>query len=434
MSKYFVKILLLNFFLVATVNILAQTVRDAIRLDLRLAANSDMVYPEPHKDVTPAPVGYVPFYVTHYGRHGSSYSDLADTYEKPYRILTDADKAGALTPLGRDVLRRVACVVADAKDRHGELTPIGASQQRDIARRLVERFPEVFAGRSDVMARSVPTTSCILSMEYFMMQLAIMYPELPIHHNATNRDLYFLDQRDRHLSDVQKTALADERLTSYMHRQATPDRQMRLTRSLFSDMDYVSQHVDIATFDDTLFRMAASVQNSPLRDSLTLLDLFTADEAYRYWQKDNARWYVSYGNSPISGGKMPYTQRNLLRRMVHDADSCLFLPHPSLNLRFGPVTCVMPLVCLLDVNGFGVATDSLESLEQHGWWAGRIAPMGANLQLVFYHRFVNDTDVLFKVLLNEEEATLPLPAVQGPYYRWSDFRKYCLSKLDAYVE
>jgi hypothetical protein len=38
------------------------------------------------------------------------------------------------------------------------------------------------------------------------------------------------------------------------------------------------------------------------------------------------------------------------------------------------------------------------------------------------------------VLLNENEATLPLPSDLAPYYRWSDFRKYYLKKLDAYEE
>ena len=58
--------------------------------------------------------------------------------------------------------------------------------------------------------------------------------------------------------------------------------------------------------------------------------------------------------------------------------------------------------------------------------------MGCNVQLVFYRRHDADRDVVFKVLLNEEEATLPLPADMAPYYRWSDFRKHYLKLLDSY--
>lgn len=51
---------------------------------------------------------------------------------------------------------------------------------------------------------------------------------------------------------------------------------------------------------------------------------------------------------------------------------------------------------------------------------------------MFYRRSRNDKDVLVKVLLNENEATLPVKTDCAPYYRWSDFKKYYLDKLDTY--
>jgi hypothetical protein len=58
--------------------------------------------------------------------------------------------------------------------------------------------------------------------------------------------------------------------------------------------------------------------------------------------------------------------------------------------------------------------------------------MGSNVQFIFYRRHPQDKDVLFKVLLNEQEATLPIFTDCAPYYRWRDFRRYCLRKLDRY--
>jgi hypothetical protein len=58
--------------------------------------------------------------------------------------------------------------------------------------------------------------------------------------------------------------------------------------------------------------------------------------------------------------------------------------------------------------------------------------MAANIQLVFYRSNPDDQDVWVKVLFNEDEATLPLPDNDGPYYRWADFRSYYLKKLDDY--
>ena len=35
-------------------------------------------------------------------------------------------------------------------------------------------------------------------------------------------------------------------------------------------------------------------------------------------------------------------------------------------------------------------------------------------------------------MLNEEEVTLPLTPVSGPYYRWSDLRARYMDKLDSF--
>jgi hypothetical protein len=97
----------------------------------------------------------------------------------------------------------------------------------------------------------------------------------------------------------------------------------------------------------------------------------------------------------------------------------------------------MPLACLLEMDNCGLQTDNLEELEQKEWYNYRIFPMACNIQLVFYkikgsHAEAND--ILVKALLNENETTLPLPKVSGPYYRWTDFRDYYLQKLNNYRE
>ena len=60
--------------------------------------------------------------------------------------------------------------------------------------------------------------------------------------------------------------------------------------------------------------------------------------------------------------------------------------------------------------------------------------MAANIQFVFYRKDLQDKDVLVKVLLNENEATLPIATDCAPYYHWNDFRDFYLKKLDSYKE
>ena len=201
---------------------------------------------------------------------------------------------------------------------------------------------------------------------------------------------------------------------------------------LFNDSVYVRDHVNSIEFGSQLLIVAAIMPGTELGKEVTLFDVFTIDEIYGIWRAGNVYWYVGYGACPVNGGVQPYTQRNLLRKLITDADSCILQSKTNVQLRFGHETVLMPLVCLLDINGFGVAVDDLELLEEKGWANYRIFPMASNVQFIFYRRDKNDRDVLFKVLLNENEVTLPLPGSQAPYYRWSDFRDYYLKKLDAY--
>ena len=102
------------------------------------------------------------------------------------------------------------------------------------------------------------------------------------------------------------------------------------------------------------------------------------------------------------------------------------------SLRFGHETVILPLICLLGINGFDFQTENLADLENHGWWACLVFPMASNVQFVFYRENLADKDIVFKVLLNEQEATLPIPTDIAPYYHWRDFREYYLKKIDDY--
>lgn len=89
--------------------------------------------------------GYTPFYISHYGRHGSRWHASESVYAGPLKILRKAAEAGALTPLGRDVLGRVEIIAADADKRYGDLSPRGVAEHRGIAERMYKAYPEVFS-------------------------------------------------------------------------------------------------------------------------------------------------------------------------------------------------------------------------------------------------------------------------------------------------
>lgn len=404
----------------------AQEARHEIESNPCFAGSNYLAYPGPKvKALTPAPKGYTPFYISHYGRHGSRYMIDKSSYSGPLRVLERADSLGVLTPLGRSVEVRVRQLYNESLNRLGELTELGAEQHRGIARRMYERFPEVFSGDAHIDAKSTIVIRCILSMENELQEFVRLNPHLRISHDASIHDMYYMNFNDTALFHHRMTPAAS-RVYNHLRDSLTDGR--RLCLSLFTDTTVAG---GTKRFYERMFDMAVAVQNSELRYKLTLYDIFTKDELYKSWEVANAGWYIGYGASPLNDATQPYSQRNLLRNIILTADSCIKLQHPGATLRFGHETMVLPLTCLLNINGYGRHVVDPMQLERQGWINYRIFPMGANIQFVFYHK--PGSEVLFKVLLNENEATLPdLKAVSGPYYKWSDFRTFFLKKIDSY--
>ena len=426
------KILLAAVLSLLITTLYAQSAYDEIHENSLLSASNYMAYPGPtqHK-LTPAPRGYKPFYISHYGRHGSRYHSKPSTYNLPYQTLAKADSLGKLTVMGKDVLHRLDIIRKDAENHWGDLTPLGTQEQQDITRRMYERFPEIFTGNTSIDARSTGVARCVLSMEYALMQLLRLNPDLNIRHNATHRDIEYLNLQDKELFALRKSKKATQLYKDFV---ASNNDSRHLMQTLFNDSVYVSKNVQAYTLAEQLMLVAAIMQNVELGKKMTLFDIFTNEEIYRIWKIGNAWWYIGWGGSTATDSKMPYLQRNLLRKMIVEADSCIQQPTSNVQLRYGHETVVLPLLCLLDLNGFGLITDDLNQLEANGWVNYRAVPMACNVQFVFYRKDPKDRNPLFKVLLNENEATLPLPSKRAPYYRWSDFRKYYLKKLDAYED
>lgn len=408
----------------------AQVSRDDIEADIHRSASNLLAYPGPSQvRLTPAPSGKKPFYISHYGRHGSRFLIDKKDYDSPYRILVTADSLGKLTPLGKDVLRRVAMIREESSMRTGELTPLGVKQHQQIAKRMVERFPEVFEGEPYIDAKSTTVVRCILSMESALLQLISMNPRLHIRHNASVADMYYMNLKDKKLNAQKMDSTVNVVFNEFAEKYR---KGSLLMPKLFNDMDYVKEQIDAQSLAYALFSLASNIQNTELRKKITLYDIFSDEELYCFWKLNNAWWYINFAGCLLNGGTQPYSQRNLLRRIIEEADSCIQLDRPGATLRFGHETMVLPLTCLLDLNGYGLQTDNLESLERKGWLNYRIFPMAANVQFIFYRENLDDKDILVKVLLNEDEATLPVKSGDRPYYKWSDVRDYYLKILDDY--
>jgi len=69
----------------------------------RAACNMHSYEFKPIED-TPAPSGYIPVYISHYGRHGSRHDISSSTIDQAVSVLATADSLGQLTPEGKTLL------------------------------------------------------------------------------------------------------------------------------------------------------------------------------------------------------------------------------------------------------------------------------------------------------------------------------------------
>ena len=409
----------------------AQTVEQELKANVNRAAG--MFYARPldrkmPKD-TPPPRGKKPFYINHYGCAGSYYLDKKEYYEEPYAILTQADSLGKLTKLGKDVLHRVTLLRNEAKDRWGELTPKGAMQSRALMKLMLDRVPEMLSKETYFSVHSIVENRSILTMQEGLLQLSSMQQPIIARSKASNQAVRYMIAGDEALAAQATDSLTMARYNRFV---ALNTNDGRLMASLFNDLNYVATYIDEARFARQLFILAGSVQHTELAGLISLYDIFTPEEIHQHWRKQNAWHYINYGGCMLNGGYQAYTRRALLRNMMHMGDSVMGRTTPLMHLRFTNEKAVISLACLMDLDGLGVHTSNLDSLEAYGWANYRIAPLGGAINMIHYRSSVDDADVLVKVIFNGHEAKLPIETDCAPYYHWRDVKRYYLRKLYRY--
>ena len=395
-----------------TVAVTAQTVVDELRADVRRAAGMHyaLVLQEVHD--TPPPAGKKPFYVNHYGCPSAYYLERPEYYDDPYRTLSRADSLGKLTAMGRKALRKVAQLRNEARDRTGELTEAGKLQAKEHARQFTERLPEMFTDKSYVDVRSIVQNHCLLTLGEVALQMSFTRQPLHLNISASHRSQPWMNPQDKRLEALRDDTTAMARYAEFAARWA-PD-NTHLMSTLFNDADY-AKTVDAVTLSRQLFDLAGSTQYTRKTEDISLYDLFDLEDLHRHWMRRNAWAYIRYGGCTLNGGHQPYIQRKPLWNLIHQGDS------------------IMTLVCLLELNGFGLKTGNLDSLETLGWVDYRIAPLGGSMVMIHYRTDKNDPDPLVRVLLNGQEARLPIESDLAPYYHWQDVKRYYLRKLYAYA-
>lgn len=362
------------------------------------------------------PRGYTPFYVSHYGRHGSRHLTADSRYMFLLGVFDSLHAQAWLTPLGEDVRLRLHRVWREAEGRGGSLTAVGERQHRGIAERMAARCPQIFrSGAVSLSAVSSTVPRCIMSMAAFCERLKEINSALVIRREASQRTMDYVAWT----SPAAKALEAD---TAAWKAAWSADRESSIRPSrLVASLTTRSMPADSARyFMEEMYALASDMQDIEMTNKPSFYDLFTAEELYVLWRSANWRMYVCNANAPAGRGAGPRSAARLLSDIIQRADSAIASGGVTADLRFGHDTSLIRLLALMKAGQSGTSqTDP--ALFPAAWQGYNVSPMAANLQITFYRD--EKGGVAVRLMLNEKDVQLPLKSLTGPFYKWSDVRR-----------
>lgn len=395
-----------------------------IRAELQSNPNryggSSAPYEFTEHDSHPAPDGYTPFYISHFGRHGSRMHTSEDMFKHLRSVFHAADSMNVLTEEGRRAMDLFVRADRAMEGKLGELTDLGAREHRDIASRMYADYKEIFeSGSGKILAQSTTSERVMESMHSFCSELKIRNKSLKIKEEADDKTNRYLNHYTRDYKDYYKNG------------------EWRKVRD-----DWQNKNLDISAFTLRLFMSADIFGGNPnghkakrfAQDMYSLAkimpasnlgfgfyDFFTEDELWHLWQIGNMDQYMRKGPSSVSGGLAVSIAKPLLSNFVERAQNAMADPSVCADLRFGHGEGLMPLAALMGIEEASAQTSDPDAMAA-AWQDYRVTTMAGNIQWIFYRN--NASDVLVKILLNEREARIPVSTDVWPYYHWNDVLKY----------
>jgi len=408
------KIVLLATLLISVAAAYAQPHRNetavrALMEDPSRAGNNTNSYEFHEIRDTKPPKGYKPFYISHYGRHGSRSNWGGKAYEDLIATLEQGKQMGILTPGGDSLLNAARLVLAYYDGMDGRLSQRGVREHDAIAERMFKRYPEVFKGDKMVRAYGSQVQRCLISMNAFTTSLVRQNPKIHFYLDTGEKFQLYINNES---GWQQKTGAA--MMKGMQAVRSMPDDTLGVLSRVFTDVPKARTFVKSArSLTENLWNTAIISEDFDIPDNLFRFLPF--DALYKRWAQSNVMLYAGHCNSIESGAERVPMAESCVQDIVAKADECIATGRYCADLRFGHDYPLMALVSYLGIEGVGDRLSAEDACDSWlGFWN---IPMASNLQIIFYRNKAGD--VLVKFLYQEQEKLLRgLEPFQGPYYKW----------------
>jgi hypothetical protein len=378
--------------------------------------------------LTPPPEGFQIVMVQHVARHGSRALSSPDDDDLMYQLWQQAEREGALTPLGE----LLGPVLEDVLRVHTELgygltSELGMLEHRETAHRLLERHPALFEAMEAEGRRIEVFHSgrerADESGEAFVHGLLARRPGLALLVDPAQpsfETLYFNAAEGSEAYEAYRRG--DARMMAAMaaieEHPNTRAMARLMLRSLFSEAfldrlaagefrfhaaadpdDQISDEMDAAEAFYGLYSIAVGLREE-------------ADwEFGRFMHPEAAAWFAyldDAGSFYNRGPGFSHEEVTFQRARVLVADMLKRIRRlaegdgsHAVTLRFSHAQALMPLAAFLGIQGAceGAHPDTLYTYETNPWRSERVSPMAANVQ---WDVFRNGKGVILVRMLHQE--------------------------------
>lgn len=400
----------------------AQSATQIIEENPYRAANNLHSYEFSPIQDTPAPKGFKPFYISHYGRHGSRYEQNASFSAAALEGFEKAKDADILSQKGQALYDQVKKITDEHKGNEGALSPRGGREHQMLAERMYSRFTPVFNSKKPVNVRVLGSTSprSLVSMANFTSSLKGLSPNIVYSITSADQYMHFMGPSFNYQGLIAKAYGGVMPAATGHNLSATPGNTYdfsRLYSVIFSDSAKAKEVItDMDAFVRAIYSTGSLCEDLDYLGYDIFRDYFTTEELVYLFQNQNDMIYLFWGNSIEGGDDVRQIIKPLLKDILTKADDAIATGNTVADLRFGHDTGALPLFSLLGIDDQNNERHSFRSAHEK-WFGGLRIPMATNFQMVFYKN--KKGDIIVKFLHNEKEATLKgLPTVSGPYYDW----------------
>lgn len=385
---------------------------------------------------TPAPEGFEPVFVNYVGRHGARFLTKAGSDITLLQVLSEAEKAHALTKKGVLLKAMVIRFLSIENNNYENISLLGEEEQAGIGTRLYNNYKPAFKGRGlEVQITHKIRTK--QSADAFLRPFAGQKSEFALVKDSDENVLRFYDLSPAYqvfknnlsvqLDSLEKDPRMKQTAASVCAKIFTGNFIQNGVKVTVRQKPVV---IDAAAITECIYDLYSVQFSIPLemrkkgytRDSIDFGIVLNQKELQWLNFKNGAADFLEKGAGTDTLGIQVRIAAPLLADFLNSTEN---LAQKDAVLRFTHAEAISPFATLLGIRAASVPAASVYDYNRH-WKASSIIPLSANIQWIIYS---NGKEKQVKVLLNEREVALPVKTNYYPYYRWEDIQHYYLEKL-----